>query len=201
MIAFTGSTRVGKHIMRLAADTLKKVNLETSGIDPFIICEDADLEIAARGAVWARYLNAGQVCTSAKRFYVVDGHRRSLRRALRRALARDRRRRSAAAETDMGPVISSAALARVNRLRSSGGRRRARDCWRAAAGRAGLARGHFLEPTVLDRVSTGARRRARRCSARWPRSCACATWPRPSRSPTTATTASGPTSTRTTSVT
>src|SRR5207302_1854554 len=52
MIAFTGSTAVGKKIMRLAADTLKKVNLETSGIDPFIVCEDTDVEIAARGAVW-----------------------------------------------------------------------------------------------------------------------------------------------------
>ena len=48
------------------------MNLETSGIDPFIVCEDADLDVAARAAVWARYLNAGQVCTSAKRFYVVD---------------------------------------------------------------------------------------------------------------------------------
>ena len=72
VIAFTGSTATGKHIMRIAADSLKQVNLETSGIDPFIVCEDADLDIAARGAVWARYLNAGQVCTSAKRFYVVD---------------------------------------------------------------------------------------------------------------------------------
>jgi len=106
MIAFTGSTRVGKHIMRLAADTLKKVNLETSGIDPFIVCEDADLDIAARGAVWARYLNAGQVCTSAKRFYVVDSIADAfVERFVALAgevVVGDPRR----PETDMGPLIS-----------------------------------------------------------------------------------------------
>ena len=64
------------------------MNLETSGIDPFIVCEDADLDVAARGAVWARYLNAGQVCTSAKRFYVVDAVADRVRRALRATGAR-----------------------------------------------------------------------------------------------------------------
>ena len=110
MIAFTGSTATGKHIMRLAADSLKKVNLETSGIDPFIICEDADIDVAARGAVWARYLNAGQVCTSAKRFYVVDAVadpfvERFVQLA-RQVKVGDPRR----PETDMGPLISSQAL-------------------------------------------------------------------------------------------
>jgi len=156
MIAFTGSTKVGKHIMRLAADTLKKVNLETSGIDPFIVCEDADVEIAARGAVWARYLNAGQVCTSAKRFYVVDAIADAFVErfvALSREIVVGDPRRP---ETDMGPVISREALARVTgaiecaesegaRLLAGGGRP------------AGLARGHFLEPTVLDRVQHGSR--------------------------------------------
>jgi betaine-aldehyde dehydrogenase len=154
MIAFTGSTKVGKHIMRLAADTLKKVNLETSGIDPFIVCEDADLDVAARGAVWARYLNAGQVCTSAKRFYVVDAIADAFVERFvelsREIVVGDPRR----PETDMGPVISREALTRVTgsieravgegaRLAAGGGRP------------AGLARGHFLEPTVLDRVQHG----------------------------------------------
>ena len=154
MIAFTGSTATGKHIMRLAADTLKKVNLETSGIDPFIVCEDADLEVAARGAVWARYLNAGQVCTSAKRFYVVDAIAdRFVERfaeLAREVVVGDPRR----PETDMGPVISREALGRVTgsieRAVGEGARL-------LAGGRrpAGLARGHFLEPTVLDRVEHG----------------------------------------------
>ena len=154
MIAFTGSTATGKRIMRLAADSLKKVNLETSGIDPFIVCEDADVEIAARGAVWARFLNAGQVCTSAKRFYVVDriadAFTRRFIELAREIVVGDPLR----PETDMGPVVSRSQLDKVHaaiekaksegaRVASGGGRPR------------GLARGHFLEPTVLENVRHG----------------------------------------------
>jgi betaine-aldehyde dehydrogenase len=155
MVAFTGSTETGKHIMRLAADTLKKVNLETSGIDPFIVCEDVDLDVAARAAVWARYLNAGQVCTSAKRFYVVDAIADafvSRFAALSREIVVGDPRR---AETDMGPLISAAALARVRQSVE----RAAAEGARVVAGGSrppGLARGHFLEPTVLDGVRHGA---------------------------------------------
>ena len=154
MVAFTGSTTVGKHIMRLAADTLKKVNLETSGIDPFIVCEDVDLDVAARGAVWARYLNAGQVCTSAKRFYVVDAVADAFVErfvALAREIVVGDPRRD---ETDMGPVISREALARVKQAIDKATREGARLA--AGGGRpAALQRGHFLEPTVLDRVRHG----------------------------------------------
>ncbi len=154
VIAFTGSTATGKHIMRIAADSLKKVNLETSGIDPFIVCEDADVDIAARGAVWARYLNAGQVCTSAKRFYVVDAiadeFAERFVQLARQVVVGDPRR----PDTDMGPLISSKALCAVRqsiekavsegaRLVTGGGRP------------AGCERGHFLEPTLLDRVTHG----------------------------------------------
>ena len=154
MVAFTGSTATGKHIMRIAADTLKKVNLETSGIDPFIVCEDVDLDVAARAAVWARYLNAGQVCTSAKRFYVVDSIAEAFVERFvelaREIVVGDPRR----PETDMGPVISREALVKVAlsihqataegaRLATGGGRP------------TGCERGHFLEPTVLDRVRHG----------------------------------------------
>ena len=154
MIAFTGSTATGKHIMRIAADSLKKVNLETSGIDPFIVCEDADVDIAARGAVWARYLNAGQVCTSAKRFYVVDAVAdpfvdRFVQLA-RQVKVGDPRR----PETDMGPLISSGALDAVKQSIAKATKEGARLV--TGGGRpAGCERGHFLEPTVLDQVRHG----------------------------------------------
>lgn len=70
MIAFTGSTEVGQGIMRLASDDVKHVHLELGGKDPLIVCADADLEAAARAAVWGGFLNAGQVCTSVERVYV-----------------------------------------------------------------------------------------------------------------------------------
>src|SRR5918992_403904 len=70
MVAFTGSVETGKHVMRAAAEQLKKVHLELGGKDAFIVCDDVALDVAAKGAVWAAYLNTGQVCTSAERFYV-----------------------------------------------------------------------------------------------------------------------------------
>ncbi len=71
-VAFTGSVETGKKVAAAAAERVARVNLEMGGKDPFIVCADVapELEVAARGGAWAAYLNAGQVCTSAERFYV-----------------------------------------------------------------------------------------------------------------------------------
>jgi betaine-aldehyde dehydrogenase len=71
-IAFTGSVATGSRIAERAARRIARVNLELGGKDPFIVCADVagEIEIAARGGAWAAFLNAGQVCTSAERFYV-----------------------------------------------------------------------------------------------------------------------------------
>jgi acyl-CoA reductase-like NAD-dependent aldehyde dehydrogenase len=73
-IAFTGSVETGKRIGARAAERVARVNLEMGGKDPFIVCADvgADVSVAARGGAWAAFLNAGQVCTSAERFYVMS---------------------------------------------------------------------------------------------------------------------------------
>lgn len=71
-IAFTGGIDTGRKIAVSAAESLKKVSLELSGNDPLIVCDDVDLDVAARGAAWACYLNMGQVCTSAERIYVFE---------------------------------------------------------------------------------------------------------------------------------
>lgn len=73
-VAFTGSVATGIRINEICAKRVARVNLELGGKDPFIVCSDigADVEIAARGGAWAAYLNSGQVCTSAERFYVMD---------------------------------------------------------------------------------------------------------------------------------
>src|SRR3712207_3311456 len=73
MVAFTGSQETGRKVGVVAAERLIPANLELGGKDPFIICDDVDVEIAAQGAVWAACLNAGQVCTSSERFYVMRG--------------------------------------------------------------------------------------------------------------------------------
>jgi len=72
LVAFTGSIATGKAIAAAAAPHLKKLNLELGGNDPFIVCDDVDIDVAAKGAAWAAFLNMGQVCTSGERFYVFD---------------------------------------------------------------------------------------------------------------------------------
>jgi acyl-CoA reductase-like NAD-dependent aldehyde dehydrogenase len=73
-VAFTGSVETGKRIASICAERVARVNLELGGKDPFIVCEDVagQVEIAAKGGAWAAFLNAGQVCTSAERFYVLE---------------------------------------------------------------------------------------------------------------------------------
>ncbi|MFJ5484864.1 NAD-dependent succinate-semialdehyde dehydrogenase [Pectobacterium actinidiae] len=72
-ISFTGSTAVGKTLVRNAADTMKKVSMELGGNAPYIVFDDADIQAAVKGAIANRFRNAGQVCVSANRFYIQDG--------------------------------------------------------------------------------------------------------------------------------
>lgn len=72
MVSFTGSTRTGKRIAELAAPLVKRVTLELGGKAPFVVFADADIEAAARGAIPAAFMNTGQDCTAATRFYVQD---------------------------------------------------------------------------------------------------------------------------------
>jgi acyl-CoA reductase-like NAD-dependent aldehyde dehydrogenase len=73
-VAFTGSVETGKKIAHICAERVARINLELGGKDPFIVCPDVApaIEVAAKGGAWAAFLNAGQVCTSAERFYVLE---------------------------------------------------------------------------------------------------------------------------------
>ncbi|MBV9804052.1 MAG: aldehyde dehydrogenase [Solirubrobacterales bacterium] len=71
-IAFTGSTAVGRHVAKLAAEDLKRVSLELGGSDPVIICADADVDAAVKAVIIGRYWNAGQACLGCKRVFVHD---------------------------------------------------------------------------------------------------------------------------------
>jgi succinate-semialdehyde dehydrogenase/glutarate-semialdehyde dehydrogenase len=72
-ITFTGSTEVGKELIRQSADTVKKVSMELGGNAPFIVFDDADLDAAAEGAIVSKYRNSGQTCVCANRLYVQAG--------------------------------------------------------------------------------------------------------------------------------
>lgn len=71
-IAFTGETETGKHVLEAASRHIKRVTLELGGSDPMIVCRDADLELATEAALWGRYRNCGQSCTSIKRLFLVN---------------------------------------------------------------------------------------------------------------------------------
>ena len=112
-VAFTGSNAVGTRIAVKCAEQLKRVNLELGGIDPLIVFEDADVETAVHGAAWARFLNAGQVCTSAKRIYVVASIARDFISQFVKHAESLIVGNPMDPNTDMGPLISSVARARV----------------------------------------------------------------------------------------
>jgi succinate-semialdehyde dehydrogenase/glutarate-semialdehyde dehydrogenase len=71
-IGFTGATATGKHVMEVAAQTIKRVTLELGGSDPMIVCDDADIDEAASAASVGRFFNCGQACLAIKRLYVFD---------------------------------------------------------------------------------------------------------------------------------
>lgn len=151
VIAFTGSVATGKRIARLAAERVKKVNLELGGNDPFIICDDIDLEVAVRGAVWAAYLNMGQVCTSGERFYVFDSVADKFIDRFVEFTGSLRLGNPMGPDVDLGPMISAAQRNKVERkldqVREMGatvlcGGRRPPN----------LERGYYFEPTVVTGV-------------------------------------------------
>ena len=133
------------------AEQLKKCHLELGGNDPLIVDEGVDLDVAARGAAWACFLNMGQVCTSAERLYVVGKAYDGVRRALR-GLHEDAA--SSAIPSDptstSGPMISAVQREKVEQkmAASLGAARGSR--WEAARPRAST-RGFFYEPTVAAR--------------------------------------------------
>jgi len=149
-IAFTGSTAVGTRIAVRAAEQLKRVNLELGGIDPLIVFEDADLDVAVPGAAWARFLNNGQVCTSAKRIYVVGAIAEEF---VERFVAHTRSLRvgdSMDPDTDLGPMISERARVRVEEQL----RRAVAEGAQVIEGgrRLDVGPGYFYAPTVLAGV-------------------------------------------------
>jgi acyl-CoA reductase-like NAD-dependent aldehyde dehydrogenase len=156
LIAFTGSITAGRAIAAIAGQELKKTNLELGSVDPFIVFADADLEVAVPGVAWARLLNAGQVCTSSKRVYLLEPIADEFTGRLLEYLESLRVGDPMDPTTDIGPLISAEALATVERQVGEAvteGATLARGGKRLQPG--GL-RGHFFEPTVLTGVRHGA---------------------------------------------
>src|SRR5215475_4606905 len=148
-ISFTGSVATGRRVAEACARQLVPCTLELGGKDPMIVCEDADLERAARGAVYGAFCNAGQVCTSTERVYVVD---RVAEEFTRRVVQQTSElRQGAEGEFDVGPMIRSEQLAVVEEHIRDAVAKGARVL---AGGRRNPSYpGLFFEPTVLDDVT------------------------------------------------
>lgn len=150
-VAYTGSVAVGQAVARACAETFKPCLIEASGNDPFIVMPSAPLEIAARGAAFAAYLNCGQVCTSAERFYVhEDIHDRFVELLV--AEAKKLRIGNGLAEVDLGPMATRRQRDRFEALMSNARAQGARVA--TGGGRpAQLNKGWFVEPSVLTEVT------------------------------------------------
>ena len=148
MIAFTGSVSTGSKVMAAAAPRIKKLLLELGGSDPFIVVGDAKLETAAAGAVFAAFLNAGQVCTSAERFYVEDSiYDEFMSRAVE--LAQGLRIGDPMGEVDLGAMVSrdarDGAEQAIEELVSKGA-----SVVSGGGVPSHLDRGYFYEPTLVE---------------------------------------------------
>jgi succinate-semialdehyde dehydrogenase/glutarate-semialdehyde dehydrogenase len=114
-LSFTGSTEVGKILMRGAADTVKKISLELGGHAPFIVFADADLELAVREAMAVKLRNMGQTCVSANRFYVHADVRDEFTDRLAGEFEKLVVGNGLDAGVDVGPLVEEAAVAKVER--------------------------------------------------------------------------------------
>ncbi len=150
-VAFTGSVAIGQAVARTCADSFKPCLIEASGNDPFIVMPSAPLDMAVRGAAFAAYLNCGQVCTSAERFYVHEKIHDDFVDGLV-AEARKLRVGNGLDAVDMGPLATRAQRDRFERMMARARQQGAK--FATGGGRpAEHNLGWFVEPSVLTGVT------------------------------------------------
>jgi aldehyde dehydrogenase (NAD+) len=152
-VAFTGSTEAGREVMRQASSTVKKVTLELGGKSPNLILDDADLDIAVDGSLWAMFMHSGQACESGTRLFVPDSlYDRFMERLIYKASCM-RVGLPSSADTDMGPVISDTQLRQVERYIQIALDEGATPALLGSRPRdPELANGHFITPTIFTGV-------------------------------------------------
>lgn len=149
-VSFTGSTEIGRQLMRQSASTIKKISLELGGNAPFIVFDDADLDAAVQGAMASKYRNAGQTCVCANRIYVhdavYDAFAEKLVQAVSALQVGDGRKEG----VNLGPLIDDAAVSKVQEhiddAVAQGGRV-------LSGGKSHALGGTFFEPTIIADVT------------------------------------------------
>jgi succinate-semialdehyde dehydrogenase/glutarate-semialdehyde dehydrogenase len=150
-LSFTGSTEVGRILMKQCAPTVKKLALELGGNAPFIVFDDADLDAAVEGAMISKYRNAGQTCVCANRLLVQDSVYDAFVEKLSAKVAAMKVGNGFEAGVTQGPLIDRDALAKVEELMADALAKGAKVV--TGGQRASVTGGSFYEPTVLAHVT------------------------------------------------
>jgi succinate-semialdehyde dehydrogenase / glutarate-semialdehyde dehydrogenase len=153
-VSFTGSTPVGKVLVRQSADQLQRMSMELGGNAPFVVFEDADVEAAVDGAMVAKMRNMGEACTAANRFLVHESVARRFGDLLGARMGALKTGRGQEAGTDVGPLINADAVETIGRLVDDAVGQGAEV---VCGGTAPEGPGHFYSPTVLLGVPSEAR--------------------------------------------
>jgi len=144
--SFTGSTEVGKALIRQCASTVKRVSMELGGNAPFIVFDDADVDAAVQGAIASKYRNAGQTCVCANRVYVQEGVYDEFVGKFTAAVRGLKVGRGEEAGVNIGPMISADAIEKVEELLSDA---KAKGGSVVEGGHRHALGGLFYEPTVV----------------------------------------------------
>src|SRR5690606_28323144 len=145
-LSFTGSTAVGRKLLEQCADKVLRTSMELGGNAPFIVFDDADLDVAVEGAMLAKLRNIGEACTAANRFYVQRGVADEFARRLTEKMAAQPIGRGTEEGVVIGPLVDEAAVEKVSSLVSDAVERGAKVL---TGGEPIEGPGHFYPPTVL----------------------------------------------------
>jgi succinate-semialdehyde dehydrogenase/glutarate-semialdehyde dehydrogenase len=145
--SFTGSTEVGKALIRQCASTVKKVSMELGGNAPFIVFDDADIDAAVQGAVISKYRNAGQTCVCANRVYVQEGVYDEFVTKFTSAVKDLKVGRGEEAGVNIGPMITADAIDKVEELLADAKEKGAQV---VEGGERHELGGLFYQPTVVS---------------------------------------------------
>jgi succinate-semialdehyde dehydrogenase/glutarate-semialdehyde dehydrogenase len=149
-VTFTGSTEVGKKLMAQCVPTLKKLSLELGGNAPFIVFDDADLDLAVQGAIASKYRNTGQTCVCANRLLVQEGVYDAFVTKLAAAVGKLRVGDGLKGPTEQGPLIDAKAVAKVEEHIADAVKKGGRI---ALGGKRHALGGTFFEPTIVTHVT------------------------------------------------
>ncbi|MDV3249720.1 NAD-dependent succinate-semialdehyde dehydrogenase [Devosia sp. BK] len=153
-LSFTGSTEVGRKLLREAADTVISSSMELGGNAPFIVFDDADLDAALDGAMVAKMRNGGEACTAANRFYVQKGILDAFSKGLTERMSALKVGSGYDPKTQCGPLINQAAVDRIGGLVGEAVTKGAKVL---VGGKASVGEGFYFPPTVMTSVPSAAR--------------------------------------------